>query len=333
MSEIKNLSSKFKPTIFIASSSEGLDAARAIKTQFDDEATVDIWNEDIFYLNKSFLASLLNLASFYDYAIMVFSSDDLLKKREQEIKVPRDNVIFENGLFLGRLGPNRTFIVCEKDVDLFSDYRGITVATYEKRENMVSAVGNACNLIRPYIQNFAKNFEVSFLPSTALAIGYYNNFIKKITDALIEELDMKISRKENQKLVEEKYDYINSNIEINILLPDRISELEPLRLKSKLKKFSQISLKTPFRSFPFYVKGELPEGSNKLELIDIPTTLLASKFAIEKVFDDNFLNHRNNREIIERKEILNFEKTMRVLIPDDLEDISIKIENLGEFRK
>jgi len=328
MSEIKSFSADIKPTVFIASSSEGLDAARAIKSQFDKDAIVDIWNEGIFYLNKSFLASLLNLASFYDYAIMVFSADDLLTKRGEEKVIPRDNVIFENGLFLGRLGPNRTFIICEKGVDLFSDYQGINVATYEKRENMVSAVGNACNMIRPYLRNFSSNYEISFLPSTALAIGYYNNFIQKITDALIEELEMMITRKNDDQIIEEKFKYLKSKVEIKILLPNRLSHLDPLSLKSRIKKFNEISLKTPFRSFPFYISGKSNDENGKLELIDIPTTLLASKFAIDKVFDDNFLNHGNNREIIERKEIVNFEKTLRVLIPDYLEDISIKIERL-----
>ena len=60
-----------KPTIFIGSSSEGLETARAIKQQFDAEADVDLWNEGVFKLNASYLESLLRAVNLYDFAILV----------------------------------------------------------------------------------------------------------------------------------------------------------------------------------------------------------------------------------------------------------------------
>src|SRR5262245_45178879 len=115
---------------------------------FDKEADVDVWNENIFTPNRSFLETLLNRASYYDFAIAVFTADDTATIREQEVKITRDNVIFEFGLFLGRLGPNRAFVLHQEGVNLFSDWAGIAVASFTPRSNLVSAVGAACNTFR-----------------------------------------------------------------------------------------------------------------------------------------------------------------------------------------
>jgi len=137
-----------RPNIFIASSKEALKIAYAVKSNFDAKADVDIWSENIFKANRNYLDTLLNRASFYDFVIAVFTGDDEAIIREKQVKVTRDNVIFEFGLFLGRLGPNRTFLVLEEGVELFSDWSAIEVAKFRKRDNLVAAVGNACSRIR-----------------------------------------------------------------------------------------------------------------------------------------------------------------------------------------
>src|SRR5487761_1923921 len=169
-----------KPSLFIGSSSEGLDVARAIKEQFDAEADVDLWNEGVFQLNTSYLESLLRATSLYDFAVLVLTPDDLVTSRGTRRAAPRDNVIFEHGLFLGRLGPRRAFIVCDESLRLFSDFAGITVATYRPREDgkWVSTVSKACNQIRSLIRDQVGHSEINLLPSTALAIGYHENFIR-----------------------------------------------------------------------------------------------------------------------------------------------------------
>jgi predicted nucleotide-binding protein len=85
--------------IFIASSSEALPIARAVKQHFQ-EWDVDIWKENIFNPNWNYLETLLNRASYYDYCIAICAADDAARIREETVKVTRDNVIFEFGLFL-----------------------------------------------------------------------------------------------------------------------------------------------------------------------------------------------------------------------------------------
>src|SRR5688572_5921484 len=96
-----------KPRVFIGSSSEGLTIARAIKKELSAIAEVEIWDEDVFIVNKSYLETLIEIPNLYDFAILVATKDDQLEKREKFSKVPRDNVIFEFGLFLGRLSRNK----------------------------------------------------------------------------------------------------------------------------------------------------------------------------------------------------------------------------------
>lgn len=117
-----------RTTIFIGSSSEGLEVAKAVKSLMEPKFEVDIWNENVFQLNQSYLESLLIAASLYDFAILILTPDDLLKSRGKQYKTARDNVVFEHGLFLGRLGPRRAFILCEENVKILSDFAGITVS-------------------------------------------------------------------------------------------------------------------------------------------------------------------------------------------------------------
>src|SRR5262249_14146637 len=127
--------------------------------------------------------TLLNRASYYDYCIAVFAADDAANIRGQAVKIPRDNVILEFGLFLGRIGPNRTFLIVDEEVKLFSDLDGIAVAKYRASSDPVSAVAGACELIRKEITGAGKLPHFTMLPSTSLAIGYCNNFLRRVFDA------------------------------------------------------------------------------------------------------------------------------------------------------
>ena len=88
------------------------------------------------------------------FGLFVFAPDNLTRIRGHAIETTRDNVIFELGLFIGRLGRERTFIVMPKDiVDLHlpSDLLGVNTVSFTKPENpklLVGALGAACNKVR-----------------------------------------------------------------------------------------------------------------------------------------------------------------------------------------
>jgi hypothetical protein len=317
-----------KPSIFIGSSSEGLSIAQAVKCWFDRYADADVWNENVFKLNQSFLESLLDAANLYDFAILVLTPDDVLVSRDVTSSVARDNVIFEHGLFLGRLGWKRTFIICEETVKVLSDLSGISIAKFRKRDdgNLVSSVGTTCYKIKEAMENSFKHAELSYLPSTSIAIGYYENFLSKIS-ASIRDNNFKIKDSSGKMVDDINYDSLKATL--TIIIPDDLSYVEPARLGRIVKRWPQVIVHTEFRDFPFYVRGEFKEG-NVLELFDIPTTLLASRKAIELVFSKSYLGLDVDEKKLERREIRNFRIAIDYLLRKNFGDDYTEFIKLGD---
>ena len=137
------------PSVFIGSSTEGLDVAREVELQLQRDAITTIWKDGVFGLGSGTLESLMKVLEQFDFAVMVLSPDDLIESRNQRYASPRDNVIFELGLFMGRLGRSRVFIVHEQDANLKlpSDLAGIAVSPYRKRDNLSAALSPTCTPI------------------------------------------------------------------------------------------------------------------------------------------------------------------------------------------
>ncbi|MEP7108024.1 MAG: TIR domain-containing protein [Ferruginibacter sp.] len=147
-----------KPSLFIGSSSEGIEFARAIRGRLNNDAEITLWEDDFFRLGKTFIETLLDSAFRFDFAILVLTSDDLINSRNSENFGPRDNVIFELGLFMGILGRSRTFIVHPSDPKLKipTDLSGVATAKYlwpREDKSQASAVGPACDTIRNIIND------------------------------------------------------------------------------------------------------------------------------------------------------------------------------------
>lgn len=145
-----------KPRIFIASAAESLNVADAINVNLDHSAEVTVWKHG-FSLSNSSIDSLIQKASSVDFAIFVFTPDDISTIRSQEKSVVRDNVVFELGLFIGTLGKERCFIVKPRDTDLHlpTDLLGLTPADYNgsrSDRDLEAAVNPTCALIRKEIE-------------------------------------------------------------------------------------------------------------------------------------------------------------------------------------
>src|SRR6266568_2971150 len=94
--------------VFVGSSSEALAVCRAIQEELAYEFDVTVWNQDIFRLSHDALDSLLRALDRSDAGIFIIRPDDLLETRGIAKHVARDNVLFEIGMFFGRLGRDRT---------------------------------------------------------------------------------------------------------------------------------------------------------------------------------------------------------------------------------
>lgn len=117
-----------RPSLFVGSSKEGKRVAEAIQVNLDDECEVRLWNQEVFMPGKGTLESLLKESEIVDFAVMLLTPDDQVVSRGESLWSPRDNVLFELGLFAARLGIDRTFIVNNQNpqLKLPSDLSGIT---------------------------------------------------------------------------------------------------------------------------------------------------------------------------------------------------------------
>jgi CRP/FNR family transcriptional regulator, cyclic AMP receptor protein len=122
------------PVIFVGSSSEGLAEAEWITDSLNRRAAVSrLWTQGVFQLSKTTIENLLTIAGNSDFAVLVLTPDDITASRGRKQSSPRDNVVFELGLFMGELGRERTFVVMPagKELKLPTDLLGVTRLQYQ----------------------------------------------------------------------------------------------------------------------------------------------------------------------------------------------------------
>lgn len=142
-----------KPSVFIASSVEGLRIADAINANLEHDAHCTIWRSGTFKLSSQTVDDLVKKSSAIDFAVFVFTPDDVATIRKHEEAIARDNVIFEMGLFIGAIGKERCYIVKPRGVQMHlpSDLLGMNPADYAADRpdgDVESALNYACKLIR-----------------------------------------------------------------------------------------------------------------------------------------------------------------------------------------
>lgn len=148
-----------KPKLFIGSSSEALEIANAIQENLNYDAEVTVWNQGVFKLSSNTLNDLLLAVSQSDFAIFVFNPDDVAIIRDQKHTTVRDNVVFELGLFIGKLGQNNVFYVIPENetIHLPTDLLGINPGKYNNKRsdgNLLAALGPFCNQVRSQLKKF-----------------------------------------------------------------------------------------------------------------------------------------------------------------------------------
>ncbi|XZE43915.1 TIR domain-containing protein [Pirellulaceae bacterium SH467] len=77
--------------------------------------------------------------------------------RHEAYEAPRDNVIFELGLFMGRLDRNRSFIIKDQhaDIKIPTDLLGVSPITYVSNpgEDLSAPVATICTELRKVIKS------------------------------------------------------------------------------------------------------------------------------------------------------------------------------------
>jgi predicted nucleotide-binding protein len=156
-----------KPKLFVGSSAEGLEVARAVRGLVYEAAEIHLWNEGFFRFGQGFLETLSARVCEFDFAVLIATRDDDSTSRQERSFTPRDNVVFELGLFMGHLGRERVFLVHPRreELKIPSDLAGIMTASFDwpynraEEEKLPSltdkyrlALGHVCDDIRAEIR-------------------------------------------------------------------------------------------------------------------------------------------------------------------------------------
>jgi CAP12/Pycsar effector protein, TIR domain len=147
-----------KPRIFLGSSGKQEKLLQALTHGLEDVAHVDPWTTS-FNPGTTTLDRLVELAHEVDFAAFVFAKDDWTTigppasaSPESGQGSPRDNVVFEAGLFGGVLGMRRTFILHASGAKLPSDLLGLTCVQYGD-ETTPSEMRSVNQKLRKAIEN------------------------------------------------------------------------------------------------------------------------------------------------------------------------------------
>lgn len=303
-----------KPRIFIGSSTEGLSVAQRIKAFFEPDYDCYIWNDNIFQFNEGFLETLLKSASLFDFGFMVFAADDVTKIRDQEYETTRDNVLFEYGLFLGRVGVDRAYIIKEDNVKIPSDIMGITLLSYKTHD--INGTKQPDDSFDTQLSKLKKKIDekvalghLGLLPSTVIAISYFENFVKLLADEIMRQGN-------NIKIGDKTYNAAR----IRIVIPRTLDADMKRQATIYFRKihFESCPIATSHRSYPIYVESS-SDGDVKDEALiaDMPTILSGIDKAIDMYFRVGHIGKTQEQQLTEERELGNFTRVLKLLISQD----------------
>lgn len=192
-----------KPKLFIGSSVEGRTVAYAVQQNLQYDAEVTVWDQSVFELSGTAIESLMAAVEASDFGIFVFSPDDITKMRGAKKSVARDNVIFELGLFIGKLGRARTFVIIpdKSDLHIPTDLLGVTMGKFDSTrsdENLQAGTGAFCHQVRGAIH------KLGMLPEHEIASKLHEEQAESTTTQQAVETEKETNWIDD--LIEKRYD-------------------------------------------------------------------------------------------------------------------------------
>lgn len=325
-----------KPKVFIGSSAEGVPIANAIQTQLDPSCEITIWKDGIFKLSQSTLESLEKTLNDMEYGIFVFSPDDVLEIRNMKKLTIRDNVLFEFGLFMGKLGREKVFFItpenCE-DLHLPTDVLGINKGVYYERSdgNMRSAVNAFCEDVKEAInsqkkvdygvikygmfQEFAgdisfslvhsKNVTLYFIHSRSWRDNNHNAIIDFLKRSNSEKLTVFLPDFLNQALMDSFRDNFSDGRYIPGLIEDAVNFF--LYLKQEYSEKVDIQLYSFYPTYSFYMFDKItvialyPTTDRKK---NVPTIMINNMSGYYRFVEDDCLRLKDKAINITKKHLL-----------------------------
>lgn len=289
--------------LFIGSSSEELKLAELAKQVLEKDFDVTIWNDTIwdssvFKINQNFLNDLLKASLQYDFGLLLGTGDDKVEYRGKEVVAPRDNILFELGLFMGRLGISKCAFVVEKELKLLSDISGITLSSFEKGNigSFVASIEKVKDLFKNQIDT-----DINFFPSSTLASVYFENLVSPTCRFLIENNGFELNG------------VVYKNCKIKILIPDKLNNDVNLQFEQLKNSISTENVSFKYNGRPRFINIETEVIDDTLNFIDFPTILSGINYAISNLLPTDFNIMSSDYNSILSRELDRFITTLKAL--------------------
>ncbi len=184
-----------QPQTILFSSSGSYAVAEGLYENLKERHNVTLWKQFFGENRTTPLWTFLKKLFHYDYAILVLANDSLVYDtvtQGQQAWIPKDNVIFELGATMARLGPQKTILLVphEPEVHLpgyFDDVRPL-LFTYTNQEQFseeekIQATAAAADGISALLDTVTYETFHSELPAQGLAHAYLNNFFLPVRNS------------------------------------------------------------------------------------------------------------------------------------------------------
>ncbi|GGF27005.1 CBASS system CD-NTase-associated NAD(+) hydrolase Cap12 [Hymenobacter cavernae] len=301
-----------KKRIFIGSSTKEVQLAEIAKKILEKDFDVTIWNDRIwdtavFKINQNFLSDLMKASLLYDCGILIGTTDDKTIYNGKMVLQPRDNVLFELGLFMGRLGLSKCAFLVEKELKVLTDLNGISLARFEKDN-----IGEFDVAVKQIRDLFLSNVdtEINFFPSATLASTYFESLVLPICKHVVEN---------NGFLVD---DELHKDCMLNIIIPEKIKQDVNIQFEKMKSSVETKSVSFKYAGRPRYISVETKIKEGVLEFIDFPTILGGINHAIQNLLPNDFNTLSNDYDLILERELNKFISTLKLLIlRNDFDDM------------
>jgi hypothetical protein len=293
-----------KKRIFIGSSSEELPFAELAKTLLSSDFEVTIWNDNlwdsaVFRINQNFLSDLMKASLQFDFGILLGTADDKVEYRGVEVLQPRDNVLFELGLFIGRLGTSKCAFVIDKEVKFPSDFQGITLARFNKKDP--SSFEKSIDQVRSVFLASSET-DINFFPSATLAAVYFENLISPICRYVIDNGGFSID------------DKLFTKCKINVVIPERINQDVNFQFEKMKGEMLIKNVSFRYAGRPRNISIDTQAVGDTLEFIDFPTIITGINYAISNLLPNDFTNLSHDYDAILDRELNRFITTLNLLL-------------------
>ena len=161
--------------------------------------------------------------------------------------------------------------------------------------------------LKKRIDERASLCHLGLLPSTVIAISYFENFVKLVTDYIF-------TNEGNIEIDGKKYD----SARIRIVIP-RDLDADMKRHATyyfRTAQFTSSTVPTVHRSYPIYI-ASTEESENVITFADMPTILNGIEKAIDLYFRVGYIGKTVDQQLTEEREMANFVRVLSILIDQD----------------